>query len=308
MFGENGVPEGIRTPDLRFRKPLLYPAELPGRGAAPQSVKASVLRLAHYSRKVMARSRAILFLAALVLSGPALAQNCAGPLAPVGKALSVRERLEIELSDGRRFAQAGLAPFSATRDGPARFEAARAALSHSLQDGVMEAPAALPPEDRWGRITTHLYVRGENLGVWLAGAGRARVAPAGSDPCGRLLLNAEAKARQAKLGLWADPYYFVLAAENSVALSARSGEFVLVEGRILRLGQTSARFYLDFGAARGVDLSVTISKQFAKAFTGAGLRIEALPGQRVRVRGLVENRPGPSIDIVSPLALDVIGR
>src|SRR5271155_4898301 len=26
----NGVPEGIRTPDLRFRKPLLYPAELPG--------------------------------------------------------------------------------------------------------------------------------------------------------------------------------------------------------------------------------------------------------------------------------------
>jgi hypothetical protein len=26
-----GVPEGIRTPDLRFRKPSLYPAELPGR-------------------------------------------------------------------------------------------------------------------------------------------------------------------------------------------------------------------------------------------------------------------------------------
>jgi hypothetical protein len=27
----NGVPEGNRTPDLRFRKPSLYPAELPGR-------------------------------------------------------------------------------------------------------------------------------------------------------------------------------------------------------------------------------------------------------------------------------------
>ncbi len=26
-----GVPEGTRTPDLRFRKPPLYPAELPGR-------------------------------------------------------------------------------------------------------------------------------------------------------------------------------------------------------------------------------------------------------------------------------------
>ena len=31
--GGFGVPEGIRTPDLRFRKPLLYPAELPGRVA-----------------------------------------------------------------------------------------------------------------------------------------------------------------------------------------------------------------------------------------------------------------------------------
>lgn len=165
----------------------------------------------------------------------------------------------------------------------------------------------MPPEDRWGRITTHLHARGENVGAWLAGGGWARVSPSVSDTCGRLLLNAEAKARQAKLGLWADPYYAVLAAENSVALSARSGEFVLVEGRILRFGQTSARFYLDFGPARGVDLSVTISKQFAKAFTGAGVRIEGLPGQRVRVRGLVENRPGPSIDIVSPLALDVMG-
>lgn len=25
-----GLPEGIRTPDPRFRKPVLYPAELPG--------------------------------------------------------------------------------------------------------------------------------------------------------------------------------------------------------------------------------------------------------------------------------------
>lgn len=29
---ENGLPEGNRTPDPRFRKPVLYPAELPGGG------------------------------------------------------------------------------------------------------------------------------------------------------------------------------------------------------------------------------------------------------------------------------------
>ncbi|MDB5643996.1 MAG: nucleic acid binding OB-fold tRNA/helicase-type, partial [Hyphomicrobiales bacterium] len=89
---------------------------------------------------------------------------------------------------------------------------------------------------------------------------------------------------------------------------SHSGEFVLVEGRILRLGQTSARFYLDFEPARGVDLSVTISKQASKAFSAAGVRIESLPGQRVRIRGQLEDRPGPSIDLVSPLALETIGR
>jgi hypothetical protein len=99
----------------------------------------------------------------------------------------------------------------------------------------------------------------------------------------------------------------VLAADNLVALMSRTGEFVLVEGRILRFGQTSARFYLDFGQARGVDLSVTISKQAAKTFTAAGVRVDSLPGRRVRIRGLLENRPGPSIDLTSPFALETIG-
>ena len=93
-----------------------------------------------------------------------------------------------------------------------------------------------------------------------------------------------------------------------MALRARSGEFVIVEGRVLRVGHTSARFYLDFGPARGVDLSVTISKTAAKAFAGAGVKIVALARRRVRARGLVENRPGPVIDIATPLALELVGR
>jgi hypothetical protein len=31
IYDEIGVLEGIRTPDPRFRKPVLYPAELPRR-------------------------------------------------------------------------------------------------------------------------------------------------------------------------------------------------------------------------------------------------------------------------------------
>jgi micrococcal nuclease len=244
----------------------------------------------------------------LFVSGQALAQSCTGPLASTGVGVRVRERLEIELDDGRLLAQEGLAPFSRSHDGPTRFEAARDALEKRVGGARLEALAPVPAEDRWGRIVGQIHARGENLGLWLVTQGLARVEPSTGAACGRILLIAEAKARQAKLGLWADPYYSVLAAADAVALSSRSGEFVLAEGRIFRLGQTSARFYLDFGPSRGVDLSVTISRQSAKAFTAAGVKIESLPGQRVRVRGLVENRPGPSIDIASPLAIETIGR
>jgi len=253
------------------------------------------------------RSRGMRLILLLLASPPAIAQSCDGPLVPLGTALQVRERLEIALGEDRVASQAGLAPFGRSPRDSARFEMARAALEARVAGAMLAAPAPLPPEDRWGRITGHLHAGPVNLGLWLAAAGLVRVAPFPRDTCGGRFLQAEAKARAAKLGLWADPYYSVLAADNLVALMSRTGEFVLVEGRILRLGQTSARFYLDFGQARGVDLSVTISKQAAKTFTAAGVRVDSLPGRRVRIRGLLENRPGPSIDLTSPFALETIG-
>ncbi len=290
---------------------MLYPAELPGRGR---------LRAPHYSRKASARSsviwRARIGNAALMLlvlaSSPLRAQTCPAQLTPAGLVLRVGEGLEIELDDGRRVRPQALAPFGANAAGRARAQAARDAASSWLEGQTLFLPAPAPPEDRWGRITAPLHLGGQtgpkSLAEALVGAGLMRVAPLARDPCGRALLAAEARARQAKLGLWADPYYSVLAAANPAAVLARSGEFVIVEGRIMRLGQTSARFYLDFGPTRGVDLSVTVSKQTAKAFQQAGLPVETLPGQRVRLRGFVDSRPGPQIEIGGPEALDVIGR
>jgi endonuclease YncB( thermonuclease family) len=248
-------------------------------------------------------------LLALLWPGLSLAQTCPRPELNVGPAVKVHSRLEIELQDGRLIRTPHLAPFEASTRGAARMEQARAALRDWAKGEALALPQRLPLADRWGRIVTPAFLAsGQDLGLRLVAQGLVRVGPAHTDPCLIPLLAAEIQARKAKLGLWADPYYSVLAADNLVALMSRTGEFVLVEGRILRLGQTSARFYLDFGQARGVDLSVTISKQAATALAAAGVRPESLPGRRVRVRGLLEYRPGPSIDLTSPLALEMIGR
>lgn len=292
-----GVPEGIRTPDLRFRKPLLYPAELPGRAR-------------HYSPKDLIRSRALCFaLLVLLGSAPGLAQNaCPRPEQNVGPVIKVHARLEMELADGRRMRAPHLAPFEASPRGASRAEQARAALEDWTRGQAVALPARLPLADRWGRVLTPVFLAtGEDLGLRLVAQGLARVGPSHTDACLIALLAAEIQARNAKLGLWADSYYAVLPAHSSAALSAHAGEFVIVEGVVQRIGQTSARIYLDLGPARGSNLSVTFSRQNAKAFADGGISPDALVGKTIRVRGLLETRTRPQIEIYTPAAIEVIG-
>lgn len=291
----DGVPEGIRTPDLRFRKPLLYPAELPG-------------RVLHYSRKACLRSSAISFLLLMLLIQPVWAEPCPPPAQQAPAVARIRERLDIELSDGRLIKLLHLAPFEATRRGAAQSAKAKTALEQWLGQDPLTLPARLPLADRWGRLATPAYTReGTDIGLTLIAQGLARVAPTRLDECVAPLLAAEAQARNAKLGLWADSHYAVLSANNPTALSAHRDEFVIAEGQVTRIGQNASRYYLDLGPARGSNLSVTFSRQDAKAFMDAGLAPDRLMGQMIRVRGILEHRPGPLMELFTPAAIEVIG-
>ena len=185
---------------------------------------------------------------------------------------------------------------------------AKAALEEWLQQKPLALPARLPLADRWGRLSIPAFTsEGADIGLKLVSQGLARVAPIHSDGCVGPLLEAEAQARNAKLGLWADSHYAVLAANNPAALSAHTDEFVIAEGKVTRIGQNASRFYLDLGPARGSNLSVTFSRQDAKAFIDAGLAPDRLMGQMIRVRGTLEHRPGPLMEIFTPAAIEVIG-
>lgn len=293
---QTGVPEGIRTPDLRFRKPLLYPAELPGRAR-------------HYSPKALLRSRALCFaLLAGLWPALSLAQTCPRAEQHVGLIAKVHSRLELELKDGRLIRAPHLAPFEASARGSSRLAQARAALEDWTRGEAIALPQRLPLADRWGRILTPIFLaNGEDLGLRLVAQGLARVGPSHTDPCLIALLAAEIQARNAKLGLWADSYYSVFAAHSSAALSAHAGEFVIVEGVVQRIGQTAARIYLDLGPAKDSNLSVTFSRQNAKAFAEGGVIPDALVGKIIRVRGLLETRTRPQIEIYTPAAIEVIG-
>jgi hypothetical protein len=81
---------------------------------------------------------------------------------------------------------------------------------------------------------------------------------------------------------------------------------VLVEGRVASLGETAARFYLNFGPRRGSDFAITLPKRDANALEKAGLKVHDLVGKRLRVRGLLDATFGPQMELSDPDGLELV--
>jgi hypothetical protein len=147
------------------------------------------------------------------------------------------------------------------------------------------------------------------VGEALIDAGLARYEPsAAAHPCRASLLAAEAGARAAGLGLWADPYYAVIAAADRPSFAEKTGTAVIVEGRITSIADQRPRIMLYFGPRQGWDFSVTVLPRNSKAFDAAYAALVALAGRAVRVRGLLDTRFGPQIELSNPDDIEMIGQ
>src|ERR1017187_4867570 len=87
--------------------------------------------------------------------------------------------------------------------------------------------------------------------------------------CASVLNAAEAEARQAKQGTWADPAA-IKNAESPGDISAGIGRFMVVEGKVLSVRQAGAVTYLNFGRNWTRDFAVTISRPMLPAFEAGG--------------------------------------
>jgi Staphylococcal nuclease homologue len=184
-------------------------------------------------------------------------------------------------------------------------------------------PLELGP-DRWGRVVALVFavaaesaVESTNgpgpahlpVGEALIDAGLARYEPnAAARPCRSALLAAEAGARASGLGLWADPYYAIIAAADRPSFAEKAGSSVIVEGRITGIASRRPRITLYFGPRQRGDFSVTILPRNSKTFEAAYSSLAGLTGQTVRVRGLLDTRFGPRIEISDPDELEAAGQ
>jgi endonuclease YncB( thermonuclease family) len=171
--------------------------------------------------------------------------------------------------------------------------------------------------DRYGRIVAYAYTLrdGDTLFVQgeLIASGFARVGDrVGSRACAAELLNREKAAREAKLGLWAEPGYQVFDARMPANVLTQRGRFAVVEGDVDSVRQSGATIYLNFGRHWSEDFTVTVQKRNERLFTAAGLDVMRLGGSRIRVRGFVEargaNGASPWIAVERPEQIETVAR
>lgn len=217
----------------------------------------------------------------------------------------VTKRLDVTLKDGRSLYLAGLDPPQPTPDAPDFPVHARDVLAAEFTGGQIRYLPLAPVPDRWGRIPAFVFLPPHapntmqtSAAIFLLTQGFARFMPVPeAHPCRSAFLAAEAQARAAKLGLWRDPYYAVLAATNLAAFAERAAANVIVEGRLVAAASNRYRMVLDFAPRRARAFTVTVLQRNVAIFDRSRLDFRALIGRILRVRGLLDLRFGPHIEI-----------
>jgi hypothetical protein len=175
-----------------------------------------------------------------------------------------------------------------------------------------------PRADRYGRVLAHLFLGEADAQIWVQGkmieAGHARaVALPESDACIGALLERERRAREAGLGLWSHAAYQIRPADRPTELGRYRFTYQLVRGRVERARQGRGLAILEM--ANGERPAAEQGKSQRGAFRvvwrekvgrQAGLdRATNLSGRNILVRGWVDARFGPEIEIVTAGQLEI---
>jgi endonuclease YncB( thermonuclease family) len=224
---------------------------------------------------------------------------------------AVTDGRTIRLADGRDIKLAGIeVPQPASDTGHAA-RTSRTALEHLVLGKAVSLTAPSDATDRYGRISAFAFVNGSETPVQykLLAQGQARVSALVLDSaCLQALRSEEEKARDGRIGLWGEPGYSVRAAADGPAIRSQQGRFSVAEGRVVSVRDSGGTIYVNFGRRWSEALTVTILKRHERSFAAAGIEPRTLEGRMVRIRGYVDVRNGPVIEVTRPEQIEVAAR
>lgn len=222
----------------------------------------------------------------------------------------------LELDDGSQVRLAGIvAPIPPAFLSPDALwppEAqAIAGLKQLLLGETVELAYAAAHNDRWGRRLAHVFrtdaTGREWVQGWLLRQGHARVDPLPDNlACISELLAHERQGMKADRGLWTNPAYRIRWADAPQRLMRLRNTFQLIEGQVRKVAVTRGRVYVNFGDDWRTDFTAGVSRQSPAFGKEALAQLQQLEGKRVRVRGWIERRNGPYIELFHPLQIEAL--
>jgi endonuclease YncB( thermonuclease family) len=236
-------------------------------------------------------------------AGPAVAAGCAFEPQGEGQVAAVIDSRTFRLQDGREVRLAGIEPVVTEKASRTSALAAIVAGREVTLRGEDDTP------DRYGRQPAFVFLGDSETMVQglLLAQGEALVSATVTDKnCAMVLIAAETAARDAKRGTWADPAA-LKNAESPGDILAGIGRFAVVEGKVLSVRQAGATTYLNFGRSWTQGFAVTISRRATAGLEAAGIVVKSLENQRIRVRGWVESRGGPRIEVLRAGQIELLG-
>jgi endonuclease YncB( thermonuclease family) len=236
---------------------------------------------------------------------PALAAGCSFAPQGDGHVTEIVDARTFRLQDGRDVDLIGIEPVATNDSKTAR----TAALSAIVAGHDVTLTGDDDTPDRYGRQPAFVFVDRSDtpVQVTLLMQGAALVAATVTNKdCAATLAAAEAEARNGKKGVWAEPGV-IKNPESAGDSLAGIGRFTLVEGKVLSVRQAGATTYLNFGRNWTRDFAVTIPKRATPVFEAAGIVLKSLENRKIRVRGWLEARSGPRIEVLRVGQIEVLG-
>jgi len=243
---------------------------------------------------------------------------CRFDLVGSGRVVAVLDGRSLALDDGREVRLAGIETPPGPNlgdEGPAdagaraAASAAKAALESLALGQTVELRQRQSESDRYGRILAFVSRPEDDepsMAHRLIARGFARVGANLDDPaCTAELLSRERVARAQRLGLWGEPDYAIVSAEDGAGLLGQEGRFAVVEGKVASVRESGGMIYMNFGRRWSQALTVTILKRHERSFAAAGLPPDRLANLRLRVRGYIEERSGPRIEATRPEQIEI---